>query len=247
MINFLHEVFKNAPIVEALLDIQVEVPESTPYSRLDDFYAEIKDIFPHRHERKKVDIEFSAKDEEVRKTVSKIGFSFKSESFPEVVQARLTGFSFSRLKPYKNWPKLRDDSGALWQIYREILKPDKVTKLGLRYINRIEIPLPMSDLDEYVLTNPKIAPSLPQDVNDIFMRLVIPDVERDSVGVVILTIDEMTPESKTLPLIFDIDVFKYTNFEAASDEIWQIFESLCAQKNELFFHSVTEKAKGLWR
>ena len=62
--------------------------------------------------------------------------------------------------------------------------PKKVIRLGLRYINRIEIPLPMRDFKDYILTVPEIAPGVPQGLERFFMRLVIPSDEAQAVAVV---------------------------------------------------------------
>jgi uncharacterized protein (TIGR04255 family) len=68
------------------------------------------------------------------------------------------GFSASKLAPYTDWHDLRTQARDLWAKYRKATDPVLITRLALRYINRIDIPLPISDLKEYMRTIPEISP-----------------------------------------------------------------------------------------
>lgn len=54
-------------------------------------------------------------------------------------------------------------------------------------------------------------------------------------------------ESQKLPLIFDIDVIKKANFMKKESDIWMDFNLLRQFKNEIFFNSITEKTKELFK
>jgi uncharacterized protein (TIGR04255 family) len=74
----------------------------------------------------------------------------------------LDGFAMSRLAPYENWNAVRDEARRLWDIYRSIAKPSKLIRLAVRYINRIDMPLPLGDFKDYLRTVPDVSPDLPQ-------------------------------------------------------------------------------------
>lgn len=164
-----------------------------------------------------------------------------------MVQARLDGFTFSRLKPYDKWESLRDEARELWQHYIRIASPENVTRVALRYINRIEIPLPMRDFKDYILTTPEIAPDLPQGLESFFMRLVIPDSKTQAVAIVTETMEPVDESSKRLPLILDIDVFRMAAFNVQDNAMWETFEYLHDLKNDIFLKSITPKAKELFQ
>jgi uncharacterized protein (TIGR04255 family) len=172
---------------------------------------------------------------------------FASTDGRQVVQARLDGFTFSRLKPYDKWESLRDEARELWLQYVRFASPEAITRIALRYINRIEIPLPIRDFKEYILTTPEIAPDLPQGLDSFFMRLVIPDPKGQAVVIVTETVEPVDEANKRLPLIFDIDVFRAVAFNVRDNVMWETFESLHDLKNEIFFKSITPKAKELFR
>ena len=163
-----------------------------------------------------------------------------------MVQSRIDGFAFNKLKPYENWDLFRSEGRILWELYSEIVNPVKVIRIGLRYINRIEVPLPFKDFSEYLLTNPQIAPNLPQAVSHFFMRLEVPNPDIEATAIITQTMDKPTTAQR-LPLILDIDVFRITEYLGKAENMWEDFEKLRDFKNDIFFNSVTEKAKELFR
>lgn len=244
--------FPNAPITEALLDIRVTLPAQTDLAKLATFHNAIKQQYPSKQERLAwrghVEIKASPVPEVSQSaTGGPDGYLFTSVDGRQVVQARLDGFTFSRLKPYDKWTTLRDEAQELWQHYVRIASPETVTRVALRYINRIEIPIPMRDFKDYILTTPEIAPDLPQGLGSFFMRLVIPDPKAQAVAIVTETMEPIDESRNRLPLIFDIDVFRMAAFNIQDNAMWEAFEYLHDLKNDIFFKSITLKAKELFQ
>lgn len=243
------ERFEKAPIVEALLDIQVTFPSPVAPSRLESFHDAIRDRYPTKQNRTKWEGQIRVAELEVQQAVKRAaeGFMFRSEDSRRTVQVRQDGYTFNQLRPYDNWEALRDEAREHWERYRDVFRPEAVTHLGLRYINRIEIPVPFSDFREFVKTAPDIATGLSQGVRAFFMRLEIPDPTRGLIAIVTETIQPPTPDTKQLPLIFDIDVVRSATFEPSSPAIWETFEQMRDYKNEIFFNTMTERAKEIFR
>ena len=76
----------------------------------------------------------------------------------------MDGFTFSRLKPYETWENLRDEAYRLWQKYREITSPE-IIRVALRYINKLEFPLPIKNFSDYLTAAPIVPAELPQGVS----------------------------------------------------------------------------------
>ena len=62
----------------------------------------------------------------------------------------------------------------------------------------------------------------------------------------ICSISRLTPK-KRVPLIFDIDVFREQEYASNIEEMWNGFEDLKAFKNQIFFNTITDKCKELFR
>lgn len=243
--------FPNAPITEALLDIRVKLPGQTNLAKLAVFHDAIKQRYPTKQERVSwrghIEIKASPVAQVSQSAVGgPDGYLFTSADGRQVVQARLDGFTLSRLKPYDKWETLRDEARDLWHHYVLVASPEAVTRVALRYINRIEIPLPMRDFKDYILTTPEIAPDLPQGLESFFMRLVIPDSKTQAVAIVTETVEPVDESNNRLPLIFDIDVFRMAAFNVRDKAIWETLEQLHDLKNDIFFKSITPNAKELF-
>lgn len=248
--EILYERFEKAPITEAILDIRVQLPNQIDLARLATFQDAVKERYPTKRERVSWQFGFQVKPETApdafKPSGGPDGYLFISSDEKQLVQARLDGFTFNRLKPYDRWESFRDEARQLWQHYVQITTPERVTRLALRYINRIEIPLPIRDLKDYILTTPEMAPELPQSLDSFFMRLVVRDPNSQAIAIITLTMEQIK-ENKALPLIFDIDVFREAVFDSKNNEIWSTMEQLRDLKNNIFFKSITEKAKELIR
>jgi uncharacterized protein (TIGR04255 family) len=242
-------IFKNAPITEAILDIRATLPRDTKLESLLNVYDAVKESYPNKRERLAFQGQFQFRPNilpELREvTGGPDGYLFSSADGKRTIQARLDGFTFNQLKPYDRWETFREQGRKLWEIYLSLSKPGEVTRVALRYINRIEIPLPMNDFKDYIITTPEIAPGIPQGLASFLMRLVIPVDKLQAVAIITEYMEPASP-SNVLPLILDIDVFRQGSFDVHSAAIWDIFENLHDLKNDIFFRSITEKAKQLF-
>ena len=174
--------FSNAPITEAILDIKAKLPDGVGLNIFNEFQENIKDRYKDRKTKHSFEAEFrfSPGKDEATPIIPKEkieGYLFHSNNENKIVQAKLDGFTFNKLKPYENWEKFHSEARELWELFSKIVKPISVDRIALRYINRIEIPFPFDDFSEYILTNPQIAPELPQSLSHFLMRIEIPNNE----------------------------------------------------------------------
>jgi uncharacterized protein (TIGR04255 family) len=237
---------RNAPITEAILDIQTVYKEAPSLDSLKLFQEPIKSRYPL--EQKRVTGSFEVKFVKGAATVIQSpglndGYMFSSDDRKQIVQARIDGFAFSRLKPYTSWETFLPEAKELWKRYLEVVPDGVVTRLALRYINRMEIPLDkegIGNYSEYIKTHPVLAPGLPENYTGLFMRLVIPVPKSSATANITQTLEPVT--SLFVPLIFDIDVFRQMECPLNNEDIWGCFDELHSLKNEFFFRSITDKA-----
>jgi uncharacterized protein (TIGR04255 family) len=243
-----YTVFPNAPIVEAILDINAKMPKGVTPEALNKFYDKVKTRFPEKKERRffKGGIELGSESSTFASQSGTDGFLFESQIDKKIVQARLDGFTFNKLRPYENWKCFREEAYELWNLYCDIAEVKKVTRIALRYINRIEVPLPLGDFKDYLLITPEVTPQLPQELAHFLLRLVIPNDDIGATATIIETMGQKTPDNK-LPLILDIDVWQLKEYESDYRQMWKDFEKLRVFKNDIFFNSTTDRAKELFK
>jgi uncharacterized protein (TIGR04255 family) len=247
-------VYPHAPITEALLDIRIEpLKEAGNLEALNGLAGLVSDSYPNVTPRLAVSGGFSVQNQPGKPPVidmapseSKIdGYIFKSNDGRRIFQARLDGFTFNLLKPYSEWAAFSAEAKRLWILYQSKIADARITRLAVRYINRVELPLPIGDFKDYILTIPEIARPLPQGMAHFFMTLVIP---HETNGTYVIINETMEPPQGTkLPFIFDIDAVREEVIDFKDPKIWEIFDGLRGFKNRVFKESLTDKAKELFR
>lgn len=242
-----HRHLSTAPITEAIIDLRVELPHDVTVERLADVQPLLGSFYPTQKKRIQWQAELSPhSDQTVLKEFKTIdGHYFWSVDKRQVVQARLDGFAFSRLQPYETWEKLRDAARHAWGHYVAVAAPRSVTRVAVRTINRIEIPLPIGDLSEYLKTYPTVGEELPRSLSGLFMRLVL---DRDRITAVVTeAIEETGPDATKVPIILDVDVFSAVSHDATSSDVWDALERIHELKNDIFFGSVTDKTLEMFK
>ncbi len=242
-----YAVLKNAPIIEALIDISIRMKDDLRVEHFDTLADLISNEYPEKKKRHKWEgkLEFKKGERplsDVSETVD--GYIFSSADKKQILQTRLDGFTFSRLKPYETWDIFRKEALRLWKKYAEITSPE-ITRVAVRFINKLEIPLPISDFSDYLTAAPTVPASLPQSVSGFLTRVVIHEPSIDAAAIITQALEQIVSPD-ILPILLDIDAFKLKPEGISETDAWQILEQLRNFKNTIFFESITEKAKELF-
>jgi uncharacterized protein (TIGR04255 family) len=234
---------RNAPIVEAIIDFRVSLPIDFPSETLYSARDRLRRDYPKAEERKSFEALFQlAGVQSATAQTRELGFHgvwLKSEDEKNIAQFRVDGFTFNRLNPYTSWEEIVPEAMKLWGIYVEIARPRAVSRLALRYINRLPLPGPGIELNTYILTAPKIPETVPQVVSTFSTRTVLEHPERRLMANVAQVL-EASMESPSRSLLLDIDAYRVGDTEVSDEEVRRVLEALRLYKNQIFFGSLTE-------
>jgi uncharacterized protein (TIGR04255 family) len=237
--------YAHAPITEAVIDVQVDLPSSFELGQLEEIHLSVASRYPGKRKNIEVRGEFTG-GTQVGATATQTlkGFSFSSADGKQVVQVRRDGFTFSRLSPYETWERLCAEAKRLWEFYRAVVKPTQMTRVAVRYINQINIPLPMRDFGDYLRTIPQVSPDLEQGLSTFFMRLEQPQAD---IGAHLVLTEAMIPTTAMdiCPVVLDIDVFGQGLKLSADKEVWDLLELLRDRKNDVFESCITDATRSL--
>ena len=245
-----YSLLRNAPITEALIDIRIKIRNDFDVERLQTIHTSIADKYPQKKPRRKWEGRFEFKMGEAPisdSTETVDGYIFTSADANQLFQARLAGFTFNKLKPYDKWETFRDEALKLWQLYKDVISPE-ISRVALRFINKIDIPLSpqtVLDFDDYLTAGPVVPKGLPQGIGSFLTRIVTHDPNIDATAIITQAFEQII-YPKFVPIILDIDVFKQREM-MSEEETWQTLEKLRHFKNNIFFESITEKAKELFQ
>ncbi len=237
--------YSRPPITEAVIDLRVELPDEVTLDTLKRLHLNVEADYPNRQEFLIIQGQMTA-GASVGATASQtqVGYGFSSRDQKMFFQARLDGFSFSRLAPYDCWEAFRDEAQRLWSIYRSATQPKAITRQAVRYINRLDIPLPIGDLKDYLRTVPEVSPDLSQGLSGYFMQLQIP--QEDINGMLVLNEAIAPPlQPDVVSVILDIDLFRERNISDDEAGIWEFMEQLHARTDRIFEACITERTREL--
>jgi uncharacterized protein (TIGR04255 family) len=241
--------YDRAPITEAIIDLRVCFSESVELSRVSEVFAGEKAVYPDskrlRHGMGTFDFGSRVSSSA---TAEDTGFAFTSATGRQVVQYRRNGFTFSQLAPYESWQPFSAEARRLWNIYRTGLSPSTVTRLAVRYINRIQLPALSHDLSHWLNTYPNVAEGVSSSAAGFFMHVTIPQPQIGGDLTLVETVDEQSSANTNGPaIILDLDLFRIVDVPQDEESIWAFFEQLHERKNEVFEACITDKTRELLR
>jgi len=235
---------QSAPISEAIIDFRVKARPDFHAEEFSALKSSLADRYPKVDEQRgqefKFDITNGKGPSSHIQDLGLRGYFFRSMDGKNIAQFRVDGFTFNRLRPYTSWDELFPQAMELWNMYSGIAMPQVITRLAVRYINRI--PLPPGDItfETYLRAAPIIPAELPQTVSSFLTRVTIHEPTAGIAAHVTQAL-ETHPTDPGPSVILDIDAFKESEFAVNDPEIGETLNRLREFKNLIFFGSLTEE------
>lgn len=234
------------------MNFRVKLPDGTGIEVFDGLGDLVDDDYPHEEKMRRIESNFRVEGgkaspvQQWTEDQGVVGVVRKSADGLQVAQFRLDGLTYSRLKPYMNWEEFVTEALKLWRVYEKLACPEDVLRIGLRYINVLEIPTPILSVEDYVTIPLSVPPKLDVKVGGFLTRVLIQPSENDIRANLTYALERSVDPQKEV-LILDIDAYRDKNCSPSDEEGLQlILEDLHALKNEIFFASITERTGELY-
>lgn len=111
--------------------------------------------------------------------------------------------SVNVLRPYDGWEVFKPRIDAALRAYAEVSGAEKISRIGVRYINKVMVAEPDVDLDKYFLYGPRVPEGLPRRVASFLYRTE--HVFGDDVKL-LLTFATISAEQDSSSFLLDLDV-----------------------------------------
>jgi uncharacterized protein (TIGR04255 family) len=241
-----------APIVEAVLDIDCDIPAAKDLAALERdaqsffgrAYPKFRTRYLQEHEIRHQ--EGTPTEMVVRRGLHALQFLLEDEK--QLVQVRPQGYSFNRLAPYSTLDDYLPEIERTWRQFVELAAPAQVRQIRLRYINRILLPLSAGtvNLKHYLKFSPRIPDEDRFTLSDFLNQHSATEIESGNVVNTVLTCQAQ--ESEFLPVIFDIEVASKAS-GVTTDWAWMLAKilELRALKNRVFRNTLTKRCISLFR
>jgi uncharacterized protein (TIGR04255 family) len=234
-----------APIAEAIIDFRVSRREQVSPDIFSNLEESVGKHYAGKSQIRRFQGFFGINEGQLldpTQTQVDLGWRYQTES--EVAQFRVDGFTFSKLEPYTTWEEVSAEAFRLWAIYRRLAEPVQVSRLAVRYINRMRL-VGMADIGEYLEAPPALPLLLPQRLREFLTRVYVDDDDSGASAIIVQAL-EPPVDPNAASLLLDIDAFCQVALSPDDPSLPETFERLRGLKNAIFYASITEKTAEMY-
>ena len=239
--------YENPPFVEAVCEFRLTRDTSWDLAIPGLFYEKVKDVFPRREQRVVQEIELTQGPQGLQqqiRTAERV--VLLTEDRKMLIQLGPRLLAVNALKPYPTWQGFKPIIEKAWKTLENLLEVRGLQRIGLRYINRIEIPASEIELKEYFEFFPFVGQRLPQRMASFIAGSEFPyEGERDRCRVQLTPAPVSSGERSAFMLDIDYYLAQPRAVEASSVLDW--VETAHNRVEEVFEGCITDRLRELFR
>ena len=155
-------------------------------------------------------------------------------------------WSVHHFKPYPSWKRLSEIVSKGFHGYQGVLNPTEVQRIGLRYINTIDLGQESALLEEFLEFYPFFGESLPQTLSQFHCMAQI-EFENDRDALILRIFSNQGPQGSNVGVTLDLDYFllQPDRFEIGETPEW--LETAHANVESVFEGCLKESTRKLFQ
>ena len=170
--------YRNPPVVEALCEIyfaESSWDDTVPGA----FYERIRARFPRKQRREIQEAKITMGPETSSAGVQRLPpwMQFLTEDGSLMIQIAENLVVVNQLLPYRHFENWEPVIYETLNVYNEVALPEKIIRIGLRYINRIEIPGTIIAMEDYFTIYPNLPRFFGNRHGAFLVRVEVPQAE----------------------------------------------------------------------
>lgn len=238
--------YKNAPITEAVIDIQIDNVAGKTIDDVTRLADTLKNEFPVRMPVFQLQMGYQSEvpgaPPEFHNDKQNLGWRLNSKTQARVLQIRTNGFTYSHLPPYSNWETFSAEAEGLWSQYVDQIAPQTAKRLAVRVINKLPVSATDGDFNTVLNLYPWLPDGLPQDVRGLSLQVQLPMRHVDENALLNLALFTGVVLPGEAGLILDIDLYIERSVPVGS-QIFEIINKLGLAKDDVFEACITDKIR----
>lgn len=236
--------YERPPILEAICEIRFD-KDISPAVR-EEVRVQLESEYPVHELGTFIEVEVKAEGSEQRTTTDTGVIKLSSLDGSDVVVLRAAALSICRMAPYEGWDAFLTTIKRVWKVYRKIAGYKKIIRVGLRYINRIDILSPAeSTFEETDYIN--LSLNIPKDYKPLNSYEL--SFTASSESDVLYNVNSQpipSPLVDHVGLMLDIDVYKMKNLPQKESGLLGLLSDFRQKKNNFFEDFITDKSRQLF-
>lgn len=238
--------YKNPPIVEALCEFRFDAGTPWDLTIPGLVYERLRHEFSKRRRVTTFEESISSGPGGIEREIRAIDrMQFLRDDEKALIQVGQNLLAVNHLKPYPTWREFLPLIRKGFNAYLEVANPKNIQRIGLRYINRIEIPGQRINLEDYFEFRPFVGSKLPQDFGSFILGIVVPyENLRDNL---ILKMEKLAIEtSERIVIMLDLDYFLARSGQVLPDMVFEWVEVAHNHVEEAFEASITDRLRQMF-
>jgi uncharacterized protein (TIGR04255 family) len=197
----------NPPVVEAVCEFRLSSDTKWDLTIPGLVYERIQDRFPHKEQHIVSDIEINQEANGIKQQVrTNERIWFLTEDRKLFIQIGTRFLAINCLAPYPTWQSFKPSIDRAYETLSSIVSIQGLERIGLRYVNRIEIAALNLELATFFQFWPYLGERLPQAMKAFIVGCLLPySDDRDACRIQLTT--AVTEQPDTGGFVLDLDYF----------------------------------------
>jgi uncharacterized protein (TIGR04255 family) len=200
--------YDRPPLIEAVCEVRFKSSQPWDWTIPGLIYDKIKSSFPKKRQESLLEVVMgpgtSKIQQQVKAGVGKMQFLREDEA--ALVQIGPDLLSVNQLQPYPEWPAFKSMVLGQIGVYCDIVRPESFSRVGLRYINRVQLPPQQINLEEYFRVTPPLPAGAPSNFRSFLIQVEVRYESPSSCLRYVLGTGQLADEAQ-LAILLDLDMF----------------------------------------
>lgn len=238
-----HPTYPNPTIVEALCEVHFRPLGGWRGSLFGEFFKRVQNQYPEMEPVSEIGLQLEHGPNGIaQRILLPRRMRFKHSERGLELQLGENVLTVNVLAPYPGWERMRRDVSDVWCQASEVLEPVAITRIGLRYINRIPLATHDERLQGWVSPGDHIPPSVLDSGPGVLLKV---QTTLDAANRLIVTLTDPASEAGNADrgIVLDIDRIVEREVSPATDaleaemsrlhdDVWEVFASAKGQQLE---------------
>lgn len=236
--------YRNPPVAEAVCAFTFA--SSTPWDMTipGRLYELVREDYPHTEPLTVAQVTVDLTGQRISQQ-QQPGVRFLTEDRHGIVQLGPDQLSIHRVNKYQGWTNFRPQILRMLDLYRQIANPIAATRIGLRYVNHVELPKGQIEFDDYFNVMPRVPEPIPQSFAAFLAQIQIPyggnDQQPPESLLRVLFGTAQPEQSEQLRFILDLDMATVDVAVPPLDTAMDWLDTAHARLDEAFTAAFTDK------
>jgi uncharacterized protein (TIGR04255 family) len=237
--------YNKPPVIESVCEFRFEAGQPLDLTLPGLLYGELKEYFPISEQANITMVTLDVGGNQIAQQMQNAA-RFLTEDRSEFVQIALSpqALSITQLVGYRGWVHFKARISLALTAYQKLLEGAKFARIGLRYINRIELPPGRHELDDYFRFMPKAPEPIPQIFQSFLAQVQIPYGGTPETPESILRLSISNTQSEVpenYAVLFDLDMFTLPGNIPEPNEVFKWLDTAHQRLEDAFDVALTEK------